>query len=230
MRSLISLKAAATSSRASCGGSSLASALETPSSSASRYCTQPPKAWSVTALGWVERLAGGVQIVDRYLFAQLQRAGGELFDRVHLAEAIGAGACQIGDELQAALRLGQMGYEAPHGVVGKFVYLGRDGDHPAAESVEGRVAGHVEVVPFTRFGVVDFVGAGQNVVALQTLDDGGVRRGRARDRIPVVGLGDASAVHGVERITVGEVGAAGRRPVLHLLGPFRQGAHEAGGC
>ena len=82
----------------------------------------------------VEGLAGGVQIVDRHLFTQLQRAGCELFDRFHLAEAVGAGSVEIGDE-------------APNGIVGQVVNLGRDGDHPAAEGVERRMAGHFEVVP-----------------------------------------------------------------------------------
>ena len=176
----------------------------------------------------VEGLAGGVQIVDRHLFTQLQRAGCELFDRFHLAEAVGAGAGEIGDECESALRLGEMGDEAPHGVVGQIVNLGRDGDHPAAEGVERRMAGYLEVVPFTRFGVEALVGAGPNIVAPRALDDEGLGRSRARNSITVVGLGDTPAVHGVERIAIGEVGTAGRGPVLHLLGPLGQGADEAG--
>ena len=105
----------------------------------------------------VEGLAGGVQIVYRHFFAQLQRARGELFDRFHLAEAVGAGAGQVGDELQASFRLGQMGDEVPDGIVSQVVHLGGDGDDPAAKRVERRMAGHVEVFPFTRFGVEDLV-------------------------------------------------------------------------
>ena len=66
------------------------------------------------------------------------------------------------------------------------------------------------------------------VVALLALNDGKLAGGGGGDRVPVVGLDHASTVHGVERVAVGEAGATGRRPVLVLLHPLGQGAHEAG--